>query len=364
MIKILHIGLSSNPGGVENLLYNYLKYINKEQFQFDFADIYNEGLAFETEMRSLGATIINFPNYKKSPLQFIERFNNYLMTNSYDIIHIHMQSAANLLPIFWAKRSGSIVICHSHSSSTPKGFLRKFLNKINQKYLKRLDIVKWACGIQAGQWMWGKSFDKENVIPNAIDTKKFIYNDKLRVEMRNKLKLSNEDRVLGFVGRFGDEKNIFFLLEILEELLKKSNTYKLVCVGDGDLYQEFLNKVVEKNLVNNVYCVGRQHNTASWYQLFDIFLLPSFFEGFPVVAVEAQASNIPCFLSNTIAKEINLSKNIYFLPLKDASKWSTRIDTTFVSYKRSQFGSFDYRYDITQAISILENKYRVLVRKE
>ncbi len=364
MLRILHIGFSQNPGGVENIVMNYYRHIDRKTFQFDFLDMYGEGLAFSEEIHSLGGKIYEVPNYKRHPFAAAKGLYKLLSRINYDFVHIHMQSAANLLPILTSLKHGKeIVICHSHSSSTPKGRIRKLLNAINIKYLRKLPVKKWACGECAGQWMWGDKFDKRNIIPNAIEYQKFEFNKELRARKRKECGFCFDEKIIGFVGRFGDEKNTFFLLEILEELNKRYGNYKLMTVGGNDLYEEFLKEVERKGLEQTYFSAGIQKNTAEWYQAMDAFLLPSFFEGFPVVAVEAQISGVPCFLSDRISREIAISSEITFLPIEKECKirWAKEIaDRLCMQEKRNKRNIISFRYDVKIAVKELELRYKRL----
>ena len=359
MIKVLQIGFSSNPGGVENLVMNYYKHINKSQFQFDFLDIYADGIAYENEIKTLGGNVLLTPNYKKHPLSFLSQFEKILYSNRYDIVHIHMQSAANILPFLVVKKyPQSVFIGHCHSSSTPQGFLRKACNSINVHFLRSINIEKWACGIKAGNWMWGKYFDQNNILPNAIDYKYYMYNTKIREKIRGKLGIKKEEKVIGFVGRFGDEKNTFFLLDILKELKKIDCNYRLLTVGGNDLYENFLDRARNENLMDSIVNVGIKESARDYYQAMDSFLLPSFFEGFPMVCVEAQAAGLPCFLSDRISNEVNITNSVAFLPLgiNNARTWASAIDNT-ISERTDRNISFPKNYDINYAVHILEKSY-------
>lgn len=365
MIRVLHVGLSNNPGGVENLVLNYYKNIDRRQIEFDYLDIYGEGIAFSNEIEELGGKIYIVSNYKKHPLKAKKEITNLLKRCTFDIVHIHMQSAANLLPVNIAANNKKVkVICHSHSSSTPKGNLRKIFDVVNKRKIRSYPVNKWACGVRAGVWMWGEEFDSSNIIPNAIDYKLYRKNESIKNKLKNKLGFTEKDIVIGFVGRFGDEKNTFFLIEVLKELLKISNNYKLLTVGGNGLYDLFLKKISDEKLDNNYYSAGIQSSTYEWYQMMDCFLLPSFFEGFPMVGVEAQAAGLPCFLSDKIAKEIDISRNVKFLSIEGENapkEWAIQINNE-INSRNSESSNFPELYKIEYAAKILEKKYYSILK--
>ena len=366
VVRILQVGLSSNPGGVENLVFNYHKHIDKKQFVFDYLDIYNEGIAFQDEIKQMGGKIYYVPNYKRHPIMSAKAINDLLDRQAFDIIHIHMQSAANLLPIEIAlKKKNLKIICHSHSSSTPNGIIRKVLNAVNQKKLREYPIYKWACGKNAGKWMWGEHFHADDIVPNAIEYNLYKKDEKNRKILRSKLGFQESDRIMGFVGRFGDEKNTFFLIEVLKELLKLSKNYKLLTVGGNGLYDLFCKKINEEGLNECYYSAGIQKNTRDWYQVMDCFLLPSFFEGFPMVGVEAQAAGIPCFLSDRISDEINISNTVTFMSIDDensAKNWAYKIHDRFLQKEKNGY-YFPEEYKIEMATQLLEEKYFQVINR-
>ena len=362
MIKILHIGFSENYGGVENLVMNYYRNIDKNKFHFDFLDIYSAGIAFENEINALGGTIYRLPNYKRNPIKAARKMDDILNTNNYNIVHIHMQSAANLMPVLVALHNKKVkVIAHCHSSSTPKGIVRKIMHYINIMILRKLDIEKWACGELAGKWMWGDVFENENIIVNAIDTEIFIPNKKIREKIREECGFQDSDRIIGFVGRFGDEKNTLFLIKVLGELLKFSNKYKLLVVGTGKQYDEFKKEVGKRKIVKNVYCAGTQKNLNEWYQAMDVFLLPSFFEGFPMVGLEAQASGLPCFFSDRISSEIDVSNTSHFVSIDSGGEqeWACEIHKIH-NQRILRNPQIPYTYGIKYTVKTLEDKYEIL----
>lgn len=357
VIRVLQVGCSANPGGVENLVIRYFRHINREMIQFDFLDIYGQGLAFSDEIKALGGRIYSIPNYKRHPINAGKKISELIDKESFDIVHVHMQSAANLLPILIPLKRQLKVIAHSHSSATAKHWIKKVLNKVNRNVLRTLPVEKWGCGSKAGIWMWGEAFDKRNIIPNAIEFEQFEYNGNIRKEIRNLCGFDEDNVVIGYVGRFGKEKNVFFTLRLFEALRRKSNKYRLLTVGGNGLYEEFLNQIEEKRLDKVYYSAGIQEDTSKWYQAMDVFLLPSFFEGFPIVCVEAQASGVKCFVSENVSPEIKLTDNLNFYPINygDETVWAEAIDK-MIPYKRNKI-EFPDEYKIEHAIKNLELKY-------
>lgn len=362
MIKILHVGFSINFGGVESLVMNYYRHIDKNKFQFDFLDIYGAGIAFEDEISALGGKIYRLPNYKRHPMKAAKKMYCILDDNDYDIVHIHMQSAANLMPILVALyHKKEKVIAHCHSSSTPRGMVRKILHCINVTILRRMNVEKWACGERAGKWMWSDAFENKNIIANAIKAESFMPNKCIRKKIRERCGFKPDDRVIGFVGRFGDEKNTLFLIKVLVELLGFADNYKLLTVGTGEVYSEFQKEVYRRKLEKNVYFAGTQSNASIWYQAMDAFLLPSFFEGFPMVGLEAQASGLPCFFSDRISSEIDVSKTSTFISINDGEEkeWAEMINRIFYLSEMPK-PQIPNVYNIQYAVKHLEWKYKTL----
>lgn len=364
MIHILQIGFSHNPGGVENCIMNYYRHIDKTKFSFDFLDLYGEGIAYKKEIITLGGKVIVLPNYKKYPITAAKKLYWLIKNSDYKIVHIHMQSAANLMPILAAIKSKKVkIIAHSHSSNTPKGLLRKSLNRVNIPIIRKLKIEKWACGYKAGLWMWGKSFDKCNIMENALEYENYKYNLTIRKRIRNECGFPESAKVIGFIGRFGEEKNTFFLIKVLKELVQLSSDFRLLTVGGNDLYNAFWDKLLEEGLKQYYYSAGIQGDTSYWYQAMDAFLLPSFFEGFPMVGVEAQATGVYCYFSHNISRETDLSGLVKYLPIgkNDEKIWANTIYSDLKNEKNIAKSNFPQEYKIDVATIRLEEKYKRLI---
>lgn len=360
MIRVLQIGLSRNRGGIENCILNYFRYIDKSAFMFDFADIYGAGLSFNEEIMDLGGKIYRLPDYKKHPYRFCVELKELLKKKEFDIIHINVLSAANILPVIISLKYSKVpIIVHSHNADVPSGFLRKFLHSVNIRFLRKMNVEKWACGVKAGRWLWGEDFLCENVITNAVSPSRFIYDVNVRRKVRKLCEFCDTDIVLGFVGRLTEQKNPLFLAEILSALRKKSKRYKMLIVGEGDLQSELQLYLKKLGLLDAVFFSGVQSAVEPWYQAMDLFLLPSHFEGVPIVSVEAQAAGLMCLVSDNVSNEIDITQLVKHLPIMgDISQWIDEIEKIDLGDRRNAV--LPKEYTIEYAIKILENKYRIL----
>lgn len=338
MKKILVIGLSDNIGGIETFFHTYYKNMDKKVLHFDFATVCKT-IAFSNEYKKNGSTIFELPNFMKHPIRYYQTLRKIMRENSYDIVHINMLSAANILPIKAAKKEGiKKIIVHSHNSDTPKGFLRKVLDKINSHTLKDDGLIKLACGKKAGEWLFGKK-TKFTIVNNAIDINKFKYSEKNRHEIRAKYKIKNSEILLGNVGRLCEQKNQSFLINTLRSLDKK---YKLMIIGSGDKETELKKQINNYSLCERVIFVENTAEIEKFYSAFDIFVFPSLFEGVPVAPIEAQANGLKTIVSNNVTHEIDLN-NCVFLSLNNEIWYDEIRSNSGVARKTIDMQKFDIK---------------------
>ena len=321
--RILQIGLSRNLGGIEMVIINFAKQLHEENIGFDYVDIYGEGLAIENAIFE-DTTIYQLPNYKRRPICALWKLTNIIRKGQYKHVHINMLSAASLIPVMAARIAGVVPVVHSHNSGTV-GFVRKVLHATNSMILKYSKVKRIACSECAGKWLFlNRSFQ---VLPNAIDVDDYRFDTTSRQTIREACGITEDAVVLGFLGRLSEQKNPLFLIDILHELHTAYNyPVHLLLVGDGDLRTEMEERVLEKGLMDYVHFAGFQKYASPWYSAMDMFLLPSIFEGLPLVAVEAQASGLPCFFSDQITREVALTDLAAFLPITESAKpWAETI---------------------------------------
>lgn len=357
MIRILHCVNDMHRAGLETMLMNYYRNIDRTKIQFDFLTHRPYRSDYDEEIESLGGKIYyaprlypqNYPAYFKWMRKFFKEHPEY------KIVHSHIDTMS-YLPLLAAKKAGiPIRIAHSHNTSLDRDF--KYLLK--QYFRFRINSVcthRLACGEEAGKFLFGNQEFK--VIPNAIDAEKFYFNEELRYKKRKELCL--EDKfVVGHVGRLSYQKNHKFLIEIFNELLKKEPDSILLLVGVGEKEEELKRQVKSLNIEDKVNFLGNRSDVNELYQAMDVFVMPSFFEGIPVVGVEAQFANLPCIFSDKVPEEVKFTDNCVFFPLsKGLDSWVNDVLEVYDNCRLKQSNSFkDSIYNIEYSHTLLENVY-------
>ena len=216
-----------------------------------------------------------------------------------------------------------------------------------------------ACSELAAQWMFGKHTGNAKVIPLPIDCELSAYDESIRLQERSKWNIKSDEKVIGHIGRFQTQKNHTFLLDIFAEVLKLDQTYKLVLVGDGILRAEIDEKIKKLGLQNHVIQVGQISGASKLMSMFDLFLLPSLYEGFPTVLLEAQANGLPCIASSTITPTIAQTDLIRFLDLElPPEEWANCIVSL---HERKNMAMYNQiiaeRYDIKKVSALFAEIY-------
>lgn len=315
-------------GGVESVVMNYYRYIDRTKIQFDFiCDDDSTNIPYE-EIEKLGGKVILIPPYQKV-FKYHNKLKKILKEGHYKIVHSHINTLS-VFSLFAAKCAGVPVrIAHSHSTTNKKEKKKNLLKQVLRPFSKLFATYYMCCSELAGRWLFGdKEYDKGNVylLNNAIDLEKFKYNKDIRKKMRKNLNISDDTLVIGHVGRFVEQKNHRFLIDIFNEIYKQNNNSLLLLAGQGPLIDEIKNKVKSLKLEKKVKFLGQRNDIDKLYQAFDVFLLPSLYEGLPVVGVESQAAGLLCFLSDDMTKETKVLESTIFLPLDCGSEeWAKKI---------------------------------------
>ena len=322
-MKILQIGMGNVAGGLETFVMNYYRVLVHKDVQFDFVCMYDK-IAYEEEIRRLGGRIYYIPNVKKNYRGYVRELKRILKETKYDVVHVNMLSAANIVPLRMAHKMGvPKVIAHSHSSSCP-GFIRKTMDQWNRPKIARYATDRVACGEMAGRWLFGdKAYQNGEVvlINNAIYTERFSFSSEKRTELRKEMSWEGKT-VIGHVGRFDIPKNHDRMVDIMNCLSAKDKNVVLCLIGPKEgLYGQIREKVQKAGLEDQIFFAGKQENVPKYLSAMDVFLFPSLFEGVPFALIEAQANGLPCVMSDAVSEEaVVFSENVRRLSLQIEDK--------------------------------------------
>lgn len=315
-MKVLVINtVSFRLNGVTSVIMNYYRNMDRTDMQTDFVVINEISDEFRSELEGDGATVYYLPR-KKDPLEYMRVLYRVCKNGGYDVVHIHGNSAMMLpdvLPTLWARIPVRVV--HSHSTSCS----HMLLNKLFSPLFHRCYTHRFACGEDAGRWLFGeRSF---TILKNGVDLNKYRFNPTVRAEYRRKLGADGQI-IIGHVGNFIDIKNQSFLLDAFALMAARDERYRLLLVGAGELFEDVKDKAAALGLEDKVCFLGNTTEVAQYMQAMDVLTLPSMHEGLPVVLVEAQAAGLPCVVSDRVAKEANLTDSLQYLPIDDAAVWA------------------------------------------
>lgn len=355
-IRILQCVSNMDRAGIETMLMNFYRNIDRDKIQFDFLCNKPKPGDYDDEIKLLGGKIYVSPGLNPFKWFKYQRYMKNLFKEHPEYKIIHCQNEAMGFPaLYAAKKCGVPVrIAHSHNTVTRLDF--KWPIKIVYKYLLRTVATDYvACSHAAGKYLFGKDV---KVINNAIDSTKFIYNEEVRKKIRKEYNIENKF-VIGHVGRFEPQKNHEFLIKLFYEYQKQDADAILLLIGTGSLEEHIKELVHSVNIQDKVIFTGSIPNVNEMYQAMDMFILPSFHEGLPVVGVEAQAAGLKCIFADTITKEVKITENASFINLKEDKKTWIQTINNCKNYQRSNMKKtlFEKNYDIKSATKNLEEFY-------
>ncbi len=305
ILKIAQV-VGNASGGVMSCVMNYYRNVDRTQVQFDFFTYAPS--RYDEEIRALGGNVFHFPNVFKPKAASV--LKNYFEQNGYDAVHAHL-TTRSVFVLKAAKKAGvKVRICHAHSTAHRSEGLSYWAKRILRPFAKKYATHFAGCSQLSIKWLFGTT-DNVFLMKNALDLNRFCYKEKERSE-----------KTVGFVGRFVFQKNLFFLLDVFAELTKLRNDVKLMLIGGGKQQEKLQRKAAK--ISAQIQFVEEKSDIENYYAAFDVFALPSKFEGMPLVAVEAQACGAACVLSELISREADVG-NAKFLPIDDAKLWANAI---------------------------------------
>ena len=369
MIRVAQILGKMNGGGVEQVVMNYYRAIDREKVQFDFYLFKGSKLVPTEEIKALGGRIFVLPTFRH-PARYVKVLRRLLQENRYDILHCHL-STLSYLPLLAAKQAGVRVrILHNHSTSGGAREWHRNLAKMLLKPLAKANATDYfACSELSSRWLYGSraiaplseeegAAKRVRIMPNAIDTEKYAFSEKKRREMRRELKIPESAQVFGHIGRFCPQKNQSFLIDIFKEIRKQCKNACLVMAGTGEDMELIQARAIAAGISDRVVFAGQRSDADKLYSAFDCFLLPSNYEGLPVVGVEAQCAGLPCLFSDKVTTEVKMTGTAQFLRLGNAADWAcaalccSGMRDSDAAARISERG-----YDIHQAAKQLEEFY-------
>lgn len=354
-VRVLCVFSSLNRGGAESMCMNLFRHVNRDKIQFDFVKHTPRRCLFEDEIESLGGKIYEAPRFNgKNVIAYRKWWKCFLKEHpEYMIIHLHFFTmSAVISPV--AHKMGRKVIghCHQHfrvdsiAAAIKKAFIRAGGRAVDYRF---------ACSDEAGRFMYGKM--NFSVIKNAININRFRFNSETRCATRSELGILNTETAIGTVGRFSPQKNIDGIIDIIRLLKERETAFKFIWVGEGQLRSHAVSRIKELGLQDSIIFTGSRPDVDRIMQAMDVFILPSLCEGLGIVNIEAQASGLPCFISDRVTKECDITGKCTFLPVNDAEKWVDAI-------LKADTKRYDCReqikaagYDIVESSKCMEDFY-------
>ena len=331
-IYVLVLMTVMDRAGAETMVMNYLRHIDRNKIQMDFLINRAEQSDYEKEIRSLGSKVYHMsPLYPGKFHQYKKEFRDFLQKHpEYKIIHSHLEERS-YYALKIAKEEGVPVrIAHAHS--VPKGHdMKMIMRRYFRKKLDKYYTHAFACGEKPARWLFGNT-EHVTIMKNAIDTDVFQYDENVRAKIRKSLKIKEKELVIGHIGRFVEEKNQMFLVDIFNEVHNQCPDSRLLFIGGGKpktevKYKEKVRKKVrELGLGSKVQFLGVRKDINELLQGIDVLVMPSVSEGFPVVLVEAQSAGTLCLVSDVVSNEVNVTGELQYQGIEqDAVEWANKI---------------------------------------
>lgn len=342
-IRVLQVVTKMNRAGIENLLLEIYRHVDRSQVQFDFYTFRLDPGHLDREVMSLGGNIYYNPpltpiSWLRSDADLVQFLRQH---PEYKIVHAHMNAWCGLLLRSAQKAGVPVRIAHSHTA-LKSGGLTNLVKNIIKLPVNRYATHRFAVSRQAGIWLYGKKAEKDNMVQiwaNSIDYRKFAFNPDVRREMRGQHDLDNKF-VLMHVGNCRFEKNHPFLLEVFARVRAHDPSAQLVLIGGGD-WEKILDQADRLGVSNGLVVTGSRPDVDLFLQAGDVFVFPSLYEGMPVAVIEAQAAGLPCLISDSITDEVCITPLVEQVPLAAGPEiWAEKILERKHLARRDDWGEY------------------------
>ncbi|WP_350252682.1 glycosyltransferase family 1 protein [Bacillus halotolerans] len=310
--RVLHVLSGMNRGGAETMVMNLYRKMDRSKVQFDFLTYRNDPCAYDEEILSLGGRLFYVPSIGQSnPLTFVKNVRNTIKENGpFSAVHAHTDFQTGFIALAARLAGVQVRVCHSHNTSWKTGFNWK--DRLQLMVFRRLILAYatelCACGEDAGRFLFGRSnMERKRVhlLPNGIDLDLFSPAGQAADDEKKARGIASDRLIIGHVARFHEVKNHAFLLKLAVHLKKRGVRFQMVLAGDGPLREQMEEEARRLNLLSDVLFLGTEEHIHELMRTFDVFVMPSLYEGLPVVLVEAQASGLPCIISDKITEKVD-----------------------------------------------------------
>ncbi|MCR6598042.1 glycosyltransferase family 1 protein [Bacillus halotolerans] len=310
--RVLHVLSGMNRGGAETMVMNLYRKMERSKVQFDFLTYRNDPCAYDEEILSLGGRLFYVPSIGQSnPLTFVKNVRNIIKENGpFSAVHAHTDFQTGFIALAARLAGVQVRVCHSHNTSWKTGFNWK--DRLQLMVFRRLILAYatelCACGEDAGRFLFGRSnMERKRVhlLPNGIDLDLFSPAGQAADDEKKARGIASDRLIIGHVARFHEVKNHAFLLKLAVHLKKRGVRFQMILAGDGPLREQMEEEARRLNLLSDVLFLGTEEHIHELMRTFDVFVMPSLYEGLPVVLVEAQASGLPCIISDTITEKVD-----------------------------------------------------------
>lgn len=359
--RILVVGYTNNPGGVESLILNLLTVIDRDTLQFDFLSNCGK-LAFEDQLRAYGSRIYYITPRHESRVAFYRDLNDLFAAHANEWIAAweNMNSLANIDYLKYAKRYGiPCRIMHGHNSKNVEGTVRGILHQINRRRIRRYATHFWSVSDEASPWLYGKDFRSlphYRVVDNVIDIDKFAYSQKARAIIRKELGVPDGAILLGNVGRLHEQKNQKLLIDLVGSCVASGMDAYAAIIGQGALLQELQDQAVTLGIGDRVLFPGVINNTAPYYSAMDAFVFPSLCEGLGIAFLEAQSNGLPCLISDGVARDGILNKNVVVTSLNiTLDGWMSALRNLLAQGRTREIDLRGSRFDLSKASDLFSD---------
>lgn len=322
--RVLHVVKIMNHGGAETMIMNFYRNIDRNKIQFDFLCMDLSNGEYYEEIKKMGGNIyiVDAPEKSriKNLIQIFKLIKRIKKKENLVAVHSHISFYSGYVNFVAWLAGIKIRISHSHTTSDLRkiGNIRKIYNGFSRLLISMFSNVKLACGEKAGKYLYKSN--KFEIINNGIDLDAFtnVSNENVN-SLKRELNIEKDSLIIGNVARIEEVKNQQFLISIAKALILKKIKFKIVIVGNGSLLQKLIIKISKENLEKYFIFTGLRTDINIFMNLFDVFFMPSLYEGFPLVVAEALAGNNICYLSDTISNETNVIESyINYFNLNDS----------------------------------------------